>query len=575
MIVDIDSPDKHNVLAERLAEAETLALKILATQPDNPDALNGLGLIQVQQERFDEAIELFEKAQAIDPDRGDFTENLVKAFEQSARTMAHAARYTAAIKTLERALSIRPGDVSLTCRMSFILSLAKRHGEALAVADHALSKNAESTEAHDVRGLALLGLKQIDHAIKSFRTALDYDLHYAPAYSNLGLAYRAQGEPRDAVSCFDEAIRLDDNNPEAYNNLGISLLDMNELAQAEAALRCALAIEPDYAEAHFNLSRVLLMAEDFEAGWKQNEWRWLCADFPSTWREFSHAMWQGEDLTDKKILIWSEQGIGDEIMFANTLPDIVRDSGGVIIECNERLVPIFERSFEGVTVVARQEPPEPKIENARADFQIPVGSICKFYRKAVEEFPTASGGYLKADPHLRAEAKSRYAALGDGLKVGISWRSGNPIVGAERSIPLEYWDELLSLEGCQFINLQYGDVTEDLAGVRERTGVTVFKDDAVDPLTSAEEWFGQVAALDHVISVDNSTIQVSGSLGTPTWTLLSEVPEWRFGLKRLDHLWHPSIRVFRQHRKGKWDLLMKEVAFIFAALLENKDYTSS
>ncbi|MBT5941860.1 MAG: hypothetical protein HOG95_18175, partial [Rhodospirillaceae bacterium] len=285
--------------------------------------------------------------------------------------------------------------------------------------------------------------------------------------------------------------------------------------------------------------------------------------------------WQGEDLADKTILVWSEQGVGDEIMFANTLPELVQNAEKVIIECNDRLVPVFERSFDSVTAVARQEPPDSKIENAAADFQIPIGSICKFYRKSVEEFPSDRAGYLTADSDLTAEIKARYAALGDGMKVGISWRSGNPIVGHQRSIPLEFWDEILSSDGCQFVNLQYGDVDEDLAGVLERTGVQVFKDDAVDPLTSAEEWFAQIQALDHVISVDNSTIQVSGSLGIPTWTLLSEVPEWRFGLKRLDHLWHPSIRVFRQQKKGSWDLLMGEVAFTFAALLENEGYVSS
>ncbi len=575
MVTDVDSPDKHSMLAERLDEAEELARKILSTQPDNPDALNGLGLIHVQQERFDQAIDLFEQAHAIDPERGDFTDNLVRAFETSAKSMAHASRFGAAIKTLERALVMRPGDVSLTCRMSFVLSLANRYGEALAAADRALSKAPESPEALDVRGLALLGLNQLDHAIKSFRDALDNDLQYAPAYSNLGLAYRAQGDHRSAISCFDEAIRLDEGNPQAYNNLGISLLDMNDLPQAETALRNALSIEPDYAEAHFNLSRVLLMAEDFANGWKENEWRWLCSEFPSTWREFPQDMWQGEDLTGKKILIWSEQGIGDEIMFANTLPDIVRDSAGVIIECNDRLVPIFERSFEGVTAVARQEPPDPRIEHADTDYQMPIGSICKIYRQSVEDFPPELSGYLKADPDLTAEIRERYDALGPSMKVGICWRSGNPIVGAERSVPLEFWDELLGMTGCHFINLQYGEVDQDLAGVFERTGVEVFKDEAVDPLTSAEDWFAQIAALDHVISVDNSTIQVSGSLGIPTWTLLSKVPEWRFGLNRLDHLWHPSIRIFRQHKKGEWELLMTEVAFTFASLLETEGYVES
>ncbi len=136
MAADVDSPDKHNVLAERLDEAEKLARKILATQPENPDALNGLGLICVQQERFDEAVELFAHAHEIDPERGDFTSNLLKAFESSAKSMAHAARYGAAIKTLERALVMSPGDEYLTCRMSFALSLANHHGEALAAANN-------------------------------------------------------------------------------------------------------------------------------------------------------------------------------------------------------------------------------------------------------------------------------------------------------------------------------------------------------------------------------------------------------------------------------------------------------
>lgn len=566
---DIDSPDKHKRLSERLKEAEALASRVLVTQPENPDALNSLGLVHLQQENFDDAIGFFDKAHKICPERSDFIANLIKALDSLAKRMTLSKNFSAAIAILHRALSMRPQDTTLACRISFVLSLAKRNDEALVAADRALSGNAKSAQAHDVRGLALLGLGRIEHSMESFRAALDCDIEYASAYSNLGLAYRAQGDTETAIKCFAKACGLQERNPQAYNNLGISFLDVNDLRQAEIALNKALAIEPDYAEAHFNLSRVLLMAEDFEAGWKQNEWRWQCSEFPSTWREFPLAMWEGEDLNDKKVLVWSEQGVGDEIMFANTLPELVENSAGVIIECNARLVPIFERSFAGVNVVARQDPAHYQIKEANIDYQIPMGSICKFYRRNAENFPSEPRGYLKSDPDLTAEIKARYANLGDGMKVGISWRSGNPIVGHERSIPLELWSELLSSEGCQFINLQYGDVAEDLASILMQTGAKVFKDEAVDPLTNAEEWFAQIAALDHVVSVDNSTIQVSGSLGVPTWALLSEMPEWRFGLKRLDHLWHPSIRVFRQPKKGEWKFFMQELAITFSDFVKN------
>jgi len=200
-------------------------------------------------------------------------------------------------------------------------------------------------------------------------------------------------------------------------------------------------------------------------GWHHNEWRWLCHDFPSTRRTFPQPIWEGQNLKTKKILVWSEQGIGDEIMFANTLPELTKNSVKVLIECSERLVPIFKRSFDNVSVFARHNPPNLKIKSMQPDFQIPISSICKFYRNTVEDFPSTINGYLKSDPDLTAEIKARYANLGDGMKVGVSWRSGNPTVGHERSIPLTFWDEVFSLTGCHFINLQYGEVDEDLAGV--------------------------------------------------------------------------------------------------------------
>lgn len=567
MPTDNDSRDKFAALSKKLDKIEIVATHILATQPNNSDALNGLGLVKFQKENFEDAIALFEKARVIDPDRDDFIDNLIDALEASARKLVYLGKFSASIKLLRQAVEIRPDDKILSCRMAFVLCLEDRHKEGLVIVNKVLETNLKSATAHDVRGLALIGLGMIDDALVSFGEALDCDPSCASAYSNSGIAYRAKGEPKTAIKYFTEAIRLDSKNALFYNNLGVSLLDNNDLPQAEVALNKALSIEPDYAEAHFNLSRVLLMAENFRMGWHHNEWRWRCHNFPSKWRFFPQPTWQGQNIKNKKILVWSEQGIGDEIMFANTLPELVNNSAQVMIECSNRLVPIFSRSFNNVLVFARQDPPNLEIQSINPDFQIPIGSICNFYRKTAGNFPSGRNGYLESDPVLTAEIKARYASLGEGMKVGISWRSGNPIVGHERSIPLIFWDEIFALEGCQFVNLQYGEVDEDLLGVVSRTGVSVYKDDAVDSLNSAEDWFAQISALDFVISVDNSTIQVSGSLGIPTWLLLSKVPEWRFGLERQDNLWHPSIRVFRQQEKGEWEPLMKELAINFSAYL--------
>ncbi len=564
-----DETSQVSELDERLDEAEVLARKILATQPENPDALNGLGLIHHQQFRYEEAIALFEQAYAIDPARGDFVENLVLSLEAAAKTYADGGLFEDAISLMERALTLRSNDAVLVARMSFVLTLAKLYGQALAASDRAISLDQSAVEAHDARGLALLGLKKYDHAITCFELAINLNPDYATARVNLGSAYHAKRDFNRAIASFDEAISTDAGNAQAYNNLGIALADMLNLVESESALRQSILIEPDYAEAHFNLSRTLLMAEKFEEGWIENEWRWLCSDFPSTWREFPYPMWQGESLEGKTLLVWSEQGIGDEIMFANMLPDIVDAGATLVMECNGRLVPIFTRSLGGCLAVARTDPPDPRIEAAGIDYQISIGSLGLVYRNSVEAFPKNIGGYLKADEALTERIRERYDALGDGLKVGICWRSGNPIVGHERSAALELWDGLLSLPGAKFINLQYGDVADELAGVKARTGVDIYQDKNVDPFSSAEDWFAQIAALDHVISVDNSTIQVSGSQGVQTWTLLSYSPEWRFGIDRWDHLWHPSIRVFRQRETGDWHPPFAEVTMALESQIDH------
>lgn len=383
--------------------------------------------------------------------------------------------------------------------------------------------------------------------------------HYSEVVMGLGNEQVMQGELRAAIDSFDEAISIDAGNAAAFNNLGNLMADQLNMTEAESALRQAIAIHPHYAEAHFNLSRVLLMQGKYAEGWQENEWRWDCPAFPSTWRDFPYPYWDGEDLAGKNVLVWSEQGIGDEIMFANALPDVIAEAAHVTIECNARLVPLYRRSFPTASVVARETPPDAAIDRADIDVQLPLASLCVRYRASKEAFGSNPGHYLVADPARTRSLRARYDDLADGLLIGICWRSGNPVVGHERSAALDYWDAILKRPGCRFISLQYGDVGSEIAAVQDRLGVTIHRDTEIDPFTSIEDWFAQVAAMDHVISIDNSTIQVSGSLGIPTWTMLNYSPEWRFGTGGSGHDWHPSIRVFRQPAPGDWEHVFEAV----------------
>ncbi len=552
--------EKKEALEERTKEALTLAGGILARDPGNPDALSGMGIALLAADRRAEAIIAFERALAHAPGRADITRRLCQALDNEARRLADAGRFDEASGILERAIDLLPGEISFYQHLAFLLCEMKKFPMALAIADQALEKAPEAAGLLDTRGLALSGLGKYKEAIASLRRAIEIAPDQVAAHINLGAALLADGAIGPALEKLEEALGMDDADAKLHNNLGLARMAGLDLDGAVSSLGLATEIDPDYAEAHYNLSMALLMKGNFAAGWEEYEWRWQCPDFPSTRRQFPYPRWAGEDLSGRCLLVWSEQGVGDEMMFANPIPAALEAGVRLVIECNPRFVPLFARSFPGALVVERSDPPDPRIAEAGAEMHTPMGSLGRFLRAGPEEFPLVPGFYLVADGDQAAACRARYDGWGEGLKIGLSWRSGNQVVGAERSASLDLWDGVLSQPGCLFVNLQYGEVEADIAAVEQRLGVKIHCDETIDPLASMDDWAAQIAAMDLVISVDNSTVQLSGALGIATWTLLSHVPEWRWQASGAESPWHPFMRLFRQPARGAWGEVFEEAA---------------
>jgi hypothetical protein len=249
-------------------------------------------------------------------------------------------------------------------------------------------------------------------------------------------------------------------------------------------------------------------------------------------------------LTGKSILIWTEQGLGDEILFASMLPDVIARAGRCIIECSPRMAPVFARSFPAAQVRAYQRAHVPVSPAPAADYQIAIGDLGRFLRGDFAAFPRHHG-YLKADAAKAAALRARYQAVKPGnVVVGLSWRSGNKDIGVLKSADLAEWAAILGLPGLTFVNLQYGDSSVDVAAVRARLGVGIYHDDTVDPLKSMDDFFAQVAAMDLVISTSNTTIHAAGSLNVPVW-LIDAGGLWYWFRERADSPWYPAMRIFR------------------------------
>lgn len=424
-------------------------------------------------------------------------------------------------------------------------------------------------------GLILRAQGDLTAAINAYRRALKINPHFPEAHVNLGYALQAAGEVDAAITCYRKAIELNPNFTPAYNNIGLIFQEQRRLDEAIIYYQKAIDLNPGFADAHWKMSLALLLSGNLKQGWEEYEWRWKTKKFlaenpvrqPA---QFSQSAWDGSSLEGKSIFIYSEQGIGDEIMFASCFQEVIDQVDKCIVECDKRLIPIFTRSFPGALFIERGKETDLSASKLpQTDMVIPSGSLPKFLRIDLSSFPGKR--YLVPEAEKVKVWRDRFRELGDGMKVGISWRGGaNPEVRQKRSIALKQWATLLSLSGIHFMNLQYGDYKGELREVQENYGVTIHDWEDADPLKDLDNFAAEIAALDLVLSVDNSTVHMAGAMGTPVWVLLPLVPDWRWMLGREDSPWYPTMRLFRQQSPGDWESVIKRIAGELGAITLGK-----
>ena len=501
--------------AGRFSDAEAAYRRALSLQPDHPSAIHLLGVLAYQVGKPDAAIELIGRAILLRGDISEFHNSLGNAY-----------------------------------------LAAKRPADATASIKRAIELRNDFPSAWTNLGTALGACEALEDAVAAHQQAVNLDPTYADAHYNLGNALKSWGKLSASVDAYRRAIELKPDASSFHNNLAIALQAMGDLDSADTHCRRARELDPGAVEPHVISAIVLLMQGRFGEGFDAYEWRWKAPEWPQPPRDFPQTLWNGSSLDGRAIVVWAEQGVGDEIMFSGLIPEIASAADRCLVDCDPRLAPLFERSFPGIETVDKWDPPKAPARSPTLDFQTPAGSLAQWLRRTEQDFPRHDG-YLRADPERTREFRKRYGADGDRL-VGISWRSGNAMYGEYRSAGLDLWDPVLTISGVRFINLQYGDCAADIAAVVDRLGVDIIADPSVDPLTNLDHFAAQVAAMDLVISIDNSTVHMAGALATPVWVLVPYVADWRWMSGREDSPWYPSLRLIRQPTEGDWRGVMEQ-----------------
>jgi tetratricopeptide (TPR) repeat protein len=548
-----------NALQEKghLDEAVAHYQKAIELNPSFAKAYSSLGNALREKGQLDEAMTFCKKAIDIDP-------SFAEAYCNMGVALRERGQLDKAITYYQKAIELNPSFAEAHCNLGNALREKGHLDEAVAHYQKAIALNPSFTKAYSSLGNALREKGQLDEAMTFCKKAIELNPKSAEAYGNLGNVLQEKGLLDEAIIYYQEALELNPSFAEAYCNLGNISYEKGQLDESIIYYQKALEISPRSEAANFNMSLPLLLSGNFKDGWEKYEQRWKAKDFlrKSGFHEpgeFSQPAWDGSSLEGKSIFIYSEQGIGDEIMFASCFQEVIEQADVCTVECDKRLIPIFSRSFPGGIFIEHIKKSDTySYELPQTDIVIPHGSLPKFLRTDVGAFPRKS--YLVPDADKVQAWRNRLKTLGDGLTVGISWRGGRILrVKRTRSIMLEQWAKIFSLSGFHYINLQYGDCKEELKEVKEKLGITIHDWEDADPLKDLDDFAAQIAALDLIISVDNSTVHMAGSLGKPVWVLLPFVPDWRWMLNRDDSPWYPNMRLFRQPSPGDWESVIARI----------------
>ena len=472
-----------------------------------------------------------------------------------------------ALKAYEDAVAIAPQDPELLMALAELAGKLEMHDLAVGLWGHLSLADPAGCATSLGHALALTAAARFSEAIELLKSALLVHSEEPRLWSALALALTYAGRATEALTFFDEAIRLGPTLPGALYNRGLALCDLGRFQEAEADFQGACKLTrkaPERATIEFSLATLALARGDLSSGWPLYERR-LSPDWPKSvaFQGAGRRLAPGDVLAGRRILVLAEQGLGDEILFANIVPDLIVElgpEGRLVLAVDARLVDLFRRSFPAAEVCAhatqqvgtrrRRQTKAPL--SGSVELWTPMASLAQRYRRSVADFPRAP--YLQPDP-ARVAHWRRW--LGEGRPaVGISWRSGK-ITGERRRLypSLQQWAELLRTPDVQFVDIQYGDSAQDLAVLTQLSGVEMRRPPGLNIKDDIDDLAALCTALRAVVSVQNATGALAGACGGPvvavtgpgSWTQLGEDQTPWFAQTRLcatDSFadWTPALR---------------------------------
>ncbi|HEX4293216.1 MAG TPA: tetratricopeptide repeat protein [Rhizomicrobium sp.] len=499
-----------------------------------------------------------------------------KAYHVLAMALSRMGHQHKALVTYERAFELDPTDPELLINLGLAAWNLKLNSGAAKMFQLYIGACPHSPLGYNNLGSVQSDMGDVDTAIETLRAAIYRMPGEAVLWNALATVLAENGRVEESLVFYREAIRLDPNFSRLYHNIGYAFSHLGRLDEAlesyNESLACALDPHEQMESRHSRAICLIGMGR-IDEGFSEFEIR-----NDQRFRAYVHHMtkaplWKGENLQGKRILVVAEQGLGDEFMFANILPDLqdaVGPDGKLDIAVDPRLIPLFQRSFPNAdvgqyddrTLIDKDGNKSLRfisfsVDKGEPDYWAPMATPLQFYRREPAAFPRKS--FLVADPTRVETYRAALESFGPGPKIGICWRS--MMLGAKRAkyySALDAWGPILKVPGVTFVNLQYGDCADELARASELHGIRIETIEGLDLKNDIDGAAALSAALDLVLSAPTAAAATAASVGTEVWFLTAGRTWPQLGTD--EYPWYRKTRVFSPEKFGAWEDLIPRAA---------------
>ena len=526
-------------------DAEKFTKDILKNNTNNYSLGNILSIIYALKKDYTKAILVLNNILKRQPDFLDALTNLANIYRD-------IRNYDEAILYYKKSLEFKKDDIFINLELAKTLDLNEEHAEAEIIYKKILTDHENNKDVLIEFCKNKIFLDDLISANKIADSILEKDQNDSEGLVLKSLIMIKNDKLKEAEDILNLAKEIDANNSQIFFNLaGICAARGNHKNAIKNFLH-SIKLN-DKTQSKYNLSLSYLAIGEFNEGWKQYKNRASYFSFKNHIKDCTE--WNGKKF-DSLLIVRGEQGIGDEIIFSSMFNDLLEIQQNITVTCDKRLIKLFETSFKNINFIERGN----KLIYEKNFKYISSGDLGQFFRKNLKDFKQLP--WIKTNPRLINKYK-KLIRNNNKIKVGIGWSSltsKSNKINKEKSITINALTNLLPNQEIDIINLQYGNIDEDLNFLKKTKGHNLQIFDTIDYKNDIDDLAAIILNCDFVISTSNFTACLSGSLGKKTFALdhADSTWIWTYNKKNMA-TWFSNVKIIKQSEPGNWENVYEEL----------------